>query len=145
MIRCVRADRASFKTVYFRPGMNILLATRTKESSAKDSTNGSGKSTLVDIIHFCLGGSITRGKGLGKQHLLDWTFTLDLDVAGETVSVSRNTKDPRKVLVEGDYSGSSVAPKRDKATGNMALSVPQWTKVLGTLMFGLGEDEYDTE
>ena len=143
MIRCVRADRASFKTVYFQPGMNVVLATRTQESTDKDSTNGSGKSTLVEIIHFCMGGSIDRGKGLGKQQLLDWTFTLDLDIAGETVSVSRNTKDPRKVFLEGNYSAWPVAPKRDKATGRLALSVPQWTRVLGTMMFGLGEEEHD--
>ena len=56
MIHSVTADRPSFKTVELKPGFNVILAERTKESTKKDSRNGLGKSTLIEIIHFCLGG-----------------------------------------------------------------------------------------
>lgn len=141
MIRFVRADRSSFKTVKFEPGMNVIVATRTKQSSDKDSTNGSGKSTIVDIIHFCLGGSIKAGRGLGKKELYDWTFTVDMELCGGLVSVSRNTRDPKRIFVDGDLSGWPIRPKKDKATGRLAYTVPQWTNLLGLLMFGLDESD----
>ena len=77
MIRAVRCDQPSFRTVDFQPGLNVVLAERTKASTTKDSRNGLGKTTLVEIIHFCLGSNATKGRGLLKEPLSGWTFSLD--------------------------------------------------------------------
>ncbi|MFM6726441.1 MAG: DUF2326 domain-containing protein, partial [Dolichospermum sp.] len=66
MIYAVRCNQPSFKTVNFRPGLNVVLADRTEESGIRDSRNGLGKSTLIEIIHFCLGGNIEKARGLGS-------------------------------------------------------------------------------
>jgi uncharacterized protein YydD (DUF2326 family) len=87
MIRCVRANKATFRTVRFQPGFNVVLADKTDKSSRKDSRNGAGKSLLVEIIHFCLGGS--AGTSLKKKELHDWRFTLDLQLGGKELSVTR--------------------------------------------------------
>ena len=70
MIRSVRCNKDTFKTINFNPGFNVVTAERTKESSKKDSRNGLGKSTLIEIIQFCLGGN--KGETLGKPQLKDW-------------------------------------------------------------------------
>ena len=86
MIHSVTADRPSFKTVEFKPGFNVVLAERTKESTKKDSRNGLGKSTLIEIIHFCLGNS--KGESLSKKEVNGWTFTIDIDLGACAEDIS---------------------------------------------------------
>lgn len=138
MILAVRSDQPSFKTVHFTSGFNVVLAERTKESSSKDSRNGLGKSTLIEIIHFCLGGG-TNGSGLMEGSLNGWTFTLDLILSGQEIHVSRNTQEHRKVTIRGDYHDWPLLPVQ--MNEGAELSVAQWNKVLGHLMFGLAVDE----
>jgi len=64
VIHSVRGTLESFRTVEFKPGMNVVLADTTKKASEKDSRNGLGKTTLLSVIDFCLGAQETRGKGL---------------------------------------------------------------------------------
>lgn len=139
MIRAVRCDKETFRTVTFESGFNIVLADRTKEATRKDSRNGLGKSTLIEIIHFCLGGKITK-QGLGAPQLKDWTFFLDLTVLGKGVTVSRNTKTLKYIEIEGDTSEWPTQPKVDKKSGTRRLRTSQWTDVLGALLFGLDDD-----
>ena len=92
MIHAVRCDHSSFNTVHFKQGFNIVLADKTSQSSIKDSRNGLGKSLLIQIIHFCLGASKTGSALFRKdvfQQIKDWTFTLELELEGKTISVSR--------------------------------------------------------
>ncbi|WP_197075644.1 hypothetical protein [Leptospirillum sp. Group II 'CF-1'] len=76
MIKKIFANKSSFKTVEFRPGMNIVWADRTNDSTKKDSRNGLGKTTLIEIIHFCLGAKTSKGKGLLNTNLDGWEFSL---------------------------------------------------------------------
>ena len=135
MIHSVKCDKPSFKDIEFQAGFNVILAERTKESTKKDSRNGLGKSTLIEIIHFCLGGN--KGETLKKAELKDWSFTLDLDLGNKRYSITRNTLKEGKIIIDGDCSGWPVKPEIDKNTGEQILSVREWTKVLGVLMFGL--------
>ena len=103
MIHAIRCDRPSFKNVAFKPGFNVVLATRTKEASDKDSRNGAGKTTLVEIVHFCLGSSADKKNRLMAPPLHGWTFEIELDLKGSRYLVRRNTANPRKVMLEGDF------------------------------------------
>jgi len=142
MIHSIRCDRPSFKSIIFKPGFNIILAERTKEATKKDSRNGLGKSTLIEIIHFCLGGK--KGETLNKPQLNGWAFTLDLDLRGKRYSVTRNTKDMNKIVIEGDCSEWTIKPIIDKRTGKQIILRNDWNKVLGMLIFDLQPfyDEY---
>src|SRR5271170_6933354 len=91
-IRGIRSNSPTFKTVEFRQGFNVILAERTKESTKKDSRNGLGKSTLIEIISFCLGAKPEK-TCLGCDALSNWSFTLDMELRGHPVSVTRSTKD----------------------------------------------------
>jgi uncharacterized protein YydD (DUF2326 family) len=127
----------------FTPGLNVVLAERTKESTKKDSRNGLGKSTLIEIISFCLG-AMAEKTGLGHEELNDWSFTLDMHLNGQPVSVTRATKDARKVIIDGDTTGWPVQPDKDKKTGRPVLKVSEWVGLLGNRMFGLPPGGFDT-
>lgn len=129
MIRTVRANRASFREVEFTPGLNVVMADRTKDSTKKDSRNGLGKSTLVEIIHFALG-----GKGTALKPLAGWAFTVGLRLGGRELAVTRTVDDPRKVVVTGDVHGLEVGRRQGDG---LVASVADWTELLGLLMFDL--------
>lgn len=135
MILAVKCDRPSFREVHFLRGLNVVLADRTKQATRKDTRNGLGKSTLIEIIHFCLGGALSGT--LKDEHLADWTFTLDLELAGKPVSVSRNTTSQSRVRIEADSAGWPISPKLNRESGHEELSIQQWNSLLGTLMFGI--------
>src|SRR5215217_9357381 len=102
MIHAVRCDQPSFKNVEFLPGLNVVLAERSAQASEKDSRNGLGKTTLIDIIHFCLGGKADRKNRVMAKPLKNWTFSLDVDLRGKRYTVSRNTGQPKRVIIDGD-------------------------------------------
>ncbi|MDD5051016.1 MAG: DUF2326 domain-containing protein [Syntrophorhabdaceae bacterium] len=135
MIYSISCDKPSFKRVDFKPGLNVALAERTKDSTKKDSRNGLGKSTLIEIIHFCLGGG--KGETLSKQQLDGWSFTLDLDIGKKRYSITRNTADQNKVIIDGDCSDWPLKPENDEKTNEQIMSSRDWNKVLGLFMFGL--------
>ncbi len=137
MIKAVRCDKPSFKTVHFKPGFNVVLAERTQVSTDRDSRNGLGKSTLIEIIHFCLGSSTRPNEGLRVPELHDWTFTLELILRGKEFAVSRNTARFGYITIEGDTSGWPIQPEYDDNTRSYILSVKDWNLCLGYLMFEL--------
>lgn len=134
MLKSVRCDKETFNEVHFKKDFNIVLAERTKESTKRDSRNGLGKSTLIQIIQFCLGGSIS--KTLSHDKLKDWTFILDIEILGKNYSIYRSTTQKNHVIVEGDCSSWIIQPEKDDSN-NQLLKVGDWNKILGELLFGL--------
>jgi uncharacterized protein YydD (DUF2326 family) len=141
MIRAIRCNHTSFKTVEFRPGFNVVLADRTEESGSKDSRNGLGKSTLIEIIHFCLGSTLQKAKGLDSRNLRGWAFSLELTLSNQVITVTRNTADQSKVVIEGDTTSWPIQPEEKE--GQRVLSLIHWKAILGNLLFGLPSDNED--
>ncbi len=137
MIRSISADQKSFRTVHLKPGFNIILADRTKESTKKDSRNGLGKSTLNDIIHFCLGSDPRQGESVLVEPLKGWTFSVELELGGSIVLVSRNTSTSKIVRLEGHFEKWPIKPRLDKKSNVYTLTIKDWTAVLGFFMFGV--------
>jgi uncharacterized protein YydD (DUF2326 family) len=135
MIVALRSNKASFRQIGFGPGLNVILADRTKEETKKQSRNGLGKSTFIELLHFCLGGDF---KGpVTAPALKGWVFTLDLVLKGKAVAVSRDTAVPSRVVIEGDATDWPIQPKLNRESGQLELSYKDWALVLGSLMFGL--------
>ena len=134
MIHRVWSDQASFRGVSFAPGMNVVLAERTKEATQKDSRNGLGKSTLVEVIHFCLGAQHKRGSGLLVEPLSGWEFSVEFDLRGRRIVASRSTDRPKEVALAGDLSGWPIldAEERDDRT---ILGMGAWNDLLSWGMF----------
>lgn len=135
MIKKLSANHTSFKTVEFSAGFNIILADRTQESTKRDSRNGLGKSTLIDIIHFCLGANASKGKGLLVEALKGWEFTLDIEIEGNDISITRCVDDPNSFFVEGDTANWPAKEKWKK--DDLVFGLRDWNSLLGNLIYNL--------
>jgi len=140
MIKRIRCDQSSFRTVELKEGFNVVLADRTTISSDKDSRNGLGKTTLIEIIHFCLGSTLKKNSVLSSRAIKNWTFILDFTLNGQDHSVYRNTSNPSIVRLEGNFSDWPIKPEKD-ASGYF-MKTNDWKKLLGFFMFDLDLDLY---
>lgn len=143
MIHSVTANRPSFHSVQFTTGLNVVVADRTEESTQKDTRNGLGKSTLVNVIDFCLGSRVTKGRGLAIAPLEGWEFTVELTIAGNRVSVTRATDRPSRVVIEGSTKGWIEQPDAPDAAGVQSMDAARWKELLGWGLFGLSAPNND--
>lgn len=140
MIHGVYANKPSFHPVEFKTGLNIIVAERTETSTQRDTRNGLGKSTLIEIIDFCLGSNARRGRGLCIAPLADWSFTLDITLAGNRVRVTRAVESPNRIVIDGPTSGWMEQPDIDRSTGERVFNLRRWKTLLGWSLFGVHRD-----
>lgn len=137
MIRSLHANMPSFRGIDFTPGMNILLADKTQQSTSKDSRNGLGKSTLIELLHFCLAGKVPGAKhALSAESLKEWEFTLELEGNGDSYSMTRCLGKPTKTKLGGHWAG--FADHRSKKTIEVGQDV--LSGLLGERLYGLEAD-----
>lgn len=136
IIRALRSDRETFRTVRFKDGANVVLADRAPDSGKKDTRNGLGKSAMFEIISFCLGGNM--GETLKRREVKGWTFTLDVEHGGRAFSVSRGTGD-NAVEIAGDTSGwpSSLAGDGALVRDGVRVGIDDYNRDMGRMLYGL--------
>lgn len=150
MILAVRANQRTFRTVKFKPGLNIVLASRGKVSTRRGTRNGLGKTTLLRVVHFCLGGNEKLKDEIKHNSLQDWQFTLELLVGKERVMVTRSVDRPSQVLVNAasswldmhhidNLNQLSSQQKMDfgSVRGERKLSIGDWRNILGKDLYDL--------
>ena len=96
-MRLVRlsSDHESFKTVNFNPrGLTLIVGARSKRGQ---TYNGVGKSLIVEILHFCLGANKNEEFEI---KIPQWEFVLEVEIAGEKHSISRNTSKQKVVYLD---------------------------------------------
>ena len=143
MIRKISADRQSFKTLEFGPGLNILLADKHAGASERDSRNGAGKTSFVELVHFLFGASAPPAS-IFRKALGDWKFRAEVRIGGEDGTVVRSGSQSRLVQVAGALAGTISSPQLF-AGGPPQVSIPvdAWNASLGERLFGLERDTED--
>ena len=141
MIYRITSDLPTFKPVELRPGLNIIVSDKLPESSDGQTRNKSGKSSLIQLIHFLVGKEGDTNSLFRKPQLEAYTFTMDFDLKGAVVRVSRSGATFGWVLVEL-LSGSTAAWPADPLQGKQSAKLAQanWRAVLGLAMFGVEEN-----
>ncbi|RXE56208.1 hypothetical protein ABH15_08650 [Methanoculleus taiwanensis] len=137
MIHSVSANQPSFHTVTFTTGLNVILAERSETSTEKDTRNGLGKSTLIEIIDFCLGSRVTKGRGLSIEPLKQWAFTLEITLGGNRIKVTRAVADHNRIVIDGPTNGWIEQPDCDARSGELIFKVERWRQFLGWALFSL--------
>ena len=137
MIHGITANHESFHAVEFTTGLNVILAERSTASSEKDTRNGIGKSTLIEIIDFCLGSRPRKGMGLQIDALQDWTFTLDLTLAGNRIMATRAVANPQRITIDGPTEGWIEQPEANGLFSQRVFHVDRWRILLGWALFGI--------
>jgi uncharacterized protein YydD (DUF2326 family) len=137
----LRANDTGFHAVAFQPGFNLIVAEKTRDSTEKDTRNGAGKSTVIELLHFCLGRKGQSGDVPVVDDLRGWEFTLDAELFGSTVSLTRAVDEPKRIAVTGDTDRWPVQPTWDEQAGMFFISASELSSVLSRDFFGLGNDE----
>jgi uncharacterized protein YydD (DUF2326 family) len=137
MIRRLGSDLASFKTLTFKTGLNILLADKSEGANDRQSRNGAGKTSFVELVHFLFGAEVRKDNIFRSEALKDWSFDVAVDVAGQIVSVARSGTKSSRLTVNGDITGWPVVPPFDDQLGLYVVANETWKANLGTLWFGL--------
>jgi uncharacterized protein YydD (DUF2326 family) len=145
MIRRIYSDLATFKDLSFRPGLNILLAEKSKGATDKQTRNRAGKSSTIEIMHFLLGSSCDKDSLFRGKALEAVRFGMEFDLGGQFTRVERTGSQPSRLTVAGDTIHWPLLPAPSAAQKDLfqssELSNDNWKVVLGKLMFGLEEFE----
>jgi uncharacterized protein YydD (DUF2326 family) len=138
MIYRVFSTLPTFKELVFGPVLNVLLADKSEDSTAKQTRNGAGKSSLLEIIHFLCAGDCDKDSIFLLEGLKRHRFGMEFDLGGQVVSVERSGENSKEVVVKVESSQQwPVQPEVSELTGEKILSVKAWERVLGSLMFHL--------
>lgn len=144
MIHAISSDLASFKTLTFGPGLNILLADKSEGATDRQSRNGAGKTSFIELVHFLFGGNADKDSIFRSPELTPWSFDARVDVAGALIDVSRSGTKPSRIRLQGDMSAWPLQPALDAKSGDLVFTNEQWRTLLGAVFFGLGAaDESD--
>lgn len=137
MIRRFGSDLASFKTLTFKPGLNILLADKSEGANDRQSRNGAGKTSFIELVHFLFGADARKDSIFRSDALTTWTFDVLVDIAQETISAARSGAKPSRVFINGAVENWPIPPQFDTRAGLFELSNENWKANLGQLWFGL--------
>ena len=137
MIRRFGSDLASFKTLTFKPGLNILLADKSEGANDRQSRNGAGKTSFIELVHFLFGADARKDSILRSDALTVRTLDVSVDIAQETISAARSGAKPSRVFVNGAVENWPIPPQFDTCAGLFELSNENWKANLGQLWFDL--------
>ncbi|GIL41220.1 DUF2326 domain-containing protein [Roseiterribacter gracilis] len=113
--------------------MNVVLADRGSDSDETESTNGLGKTTLLRIIHFCLGSDLAKDRVLKHSALVGVTFGIDIVINGAAHSVSRNTRNSKRVRLPTSLVPEHVVEREDEGGGFCTIDVDEWRCALSEI------------
>jgi len=127
MIHRIYSSLATFKSLEFKPGLNVLMAQKEAGASNKQTRNRAGKTSLIELVHFLTGADAGRDSLFRVEALADESFGMEFDLGGEKTTAERCGKDKSKLRVSG---GSFLG-------GKTKLTNTEWVDVLGDQMFRL--------
>lgn len=135
----VYSDLSSFKALEFHKGLNVLLADTTEKSTDKQSRNSAGKTSFVELVHFLLGADAEPSSIFRHKTLADSSFSMDLDLADQKISIKRSGSwiNPSVVEIHGATEDWPIPAEEMKKHPFPAIKVDQWCQNLGALMFDL--------
>lgn len=138
MLHKLYSDLPTFKTVNFHPGLNIILAEKTKNSSDKKSRNGAGKSSFVELINALLGSDLKKGNVLKANELLHYNFGLELSIANSSFTIERSGDRPTKLFVKN--CPDNILNLSYMNNGDRYFPIDSWREFLGKNIFGIFEN-----
>lgn len=137
MMRRIGSDLATFKTLSFKPGLNILLAEKSEGASDRQSRNRAGKTSFVELVHFLCGSNASKDSIFRTPELVDSTFEIIMDVGEGEFSVARSGKKPSTITINGPFEGLPIQPKFIEQEGHCEISNENWKANLGACWFNL--------
>ena len=117
------------------PGLNVVLATKSRRAKDKQTRKGAGKTSLVETIHFVLGANADPKSIFRSKELRESQFSVAFDLYGQSVTTSRSGLKKDKISVTGDVSNWPTDNYELLVDKKVQLSNEEWKKVLGHAFF----------
>lgn len=127
MIHRIYSSLASFKTLLFKPGLNVLVARKEEGASDKQTRNLAGKTSLIEVVHFLTGSEAGKDSLFRSEALVNASFGIEFDLGGERLRVERSGREKTNIHVHG----------ASFLNGKSLLRNSEWVQILGDKMFGL--------
>ena len=127
MIQCISSSLVSFKTLDFKPGLNVLIAKKESGASDRQTRNRAGKTSLIEIVHFLTGANVDRDSIFRSKTLSNESFSMVFELGGERLIVRRSGRSKSRIHVEG----------LSLLNGNDSVSNTDLVELLGQKMFEL--------
>jgi len=141
MIVSIESSLATFKSVRFQSGLNVLLADTQPGSTEKQTRNSAGKTSLIEIIHFLMGANCDKDSLFRTSAMVEHTFTGAFVIEGDLLTVQRGGAEPSKIFLLAGGEGRAALPKKtEKSSGRLFVSNTNWRTFLGHAMFGMPAD-----
>lgn len=131
MIYRLTSSLATFKSIEFKTGLNVLIAQKEPGSSSKQTRNRAGKTSLIEMIHFLMGSEAGPDSLFRVPALVGERFGFELDLGGVRTTVQRSASEKFKIHLSGE------GPQGKKVT----ISNSEWIQLLGEKMFRLEGQE----
>jgi uncharacterized protein YydD (DUF2326 family) len=140
MLRKLGADDERFKTLSFKPALNLILADVTPKSIGTDTRNSAGKSSIIELLHFLLGARADARLLARKKAIRNVMFSLALDWPGldEPLTARRQGNNPGIVLLTPDV----IRDPNRFDLGVAEVSVSEWIELIERNLFGLTGDHH---
>ena len=103
MLKEIKSNLKTFKTLNFKSGLNILLVKRTSKVSSKGTRNGGGKTSLIELVHFLFGAKSL--KLFQTKKLKDYSFSVTFDHADKEYLIERCNSAKPSINFQGQSLG----------------------------------------
>ena len=141
MLYKLSANKPSFHDIMFNRGLNIVLAERTETSGNKASRNALGKTTFIEILDFCLGADFTKKSKLYSPDLMDWSFSLEMELVGYHFEVTRYINDAKKIYIH-PFCKNFPLELKEQGDKQTYIDLEQWKLLLGKSLFDIDSIQY---
>lgn len=122
MIEEIGSDLASFKTLKFHEGLNVLLADKSEGAGDRQSRNSAGKTSFVELVHFLFGAEAPPKGIFRSEPLRDYLFYGSFSLGSSQIRTSRTGSAPNTVRLEGDLGALRSRGGHDTTTNDSRSS-----------------------
>jgi uncharacterized protein YydD (DUF2326 family) len=142
----VSSDFASFKTVNFRRGLNVLLADLSPETTERHTRNSAASRVWSRSFIFFSGSDVDKGSLFKVEEIATHSFSGVFGIGKRVVRVLRSCAKPKRIVLSAKHARRlKLHLTRDAETGECYLAVDQWREFLGAVWFGLPQERHGTD
>lgn len=147
MIFSIESSLANFKSLSFRPGLNILLADTKDKDASRKTRNSAGKTSFLLIVDFLLGANCEKESLFRSDALINEFFRGKFAFGNRVVEVERSGGEPSRIYVLSGTDSFGKELREDSSKSRKFVSLADWKRVLGHQYFelplNLDESDFD--
>ena len=118
MIYRIYSSLPTFKNLEFHPGLNVLLAEKSKGATSQQTRNRAGKTSLIETVHFLTGAKVEEKTPFSSNKLKNYVFGMEFDLTEKRAKIERRNSNRAGVILN-----------------DTQTTMTSWIQSLGQMMF----------